>query len=170
MSLITMFASNRPFKEVPFPEDFEIHIDTKRHTVDDGGEDDLFGISPSDGYLEIKTDMNYFAELSWFTYTPGRAARIIEYIREHLKTTDEIELWHVWLDSDLGFGHRIHKRYIPIDGLTVDILREIDQLPIWREAQGLRPQCRKQTGKQIDLSETVTDYCYVITKPKGSAL
>lgn len=172
MSRVLMFASNRPFKEIPFPEDFEIHIDTKRRTVDDGGGDDLFGISPTNGYPEIKTDMKYFAELAW-QYTPGRAARIIEYIREHLKTTDEVELWHVWLDSDLGFGHRIRKRIIPIDGLTVDILREIDQLPIWKEAQGLRPQCRKQSSAQIDLSEweeTVTDYCCVITAPKGSAL
>ena len=166
MSRVLMFASNRPFKEVPFPEDFEIHIDTKLRTVNDGGEDDLFGISPSDGYLEIKTGMKYFAELSWFTYTPGRAARIIEYLREHLKTADEVELWHVWLDND--FDHRVRKRYVPIDELTVDILQEIDQLPVGEQPEERRPHCRRE----IDLSEweePTTDYCYVITGTKGTA-
>lgn len=163
MSRIMMFASNRPFKEVPFPEDFEIHIDTKLRTVNDGGGDDLFGISPSDGFLEITTDMKYFAELSWFTYTPGRAERIIEYLRDHLKTTDKIELWNGWLDN--GFNHRVRKRYVSIDELTVDILREIDQLPVGEQPQERRPHCRGQ----IDLSELeapTTDYCYVITAPE----
>lgn len=166
MSRVLMFASNRPFKEVPFPEDFEIHIDTKLRTVNDGGGDDLFGISPSHGYLEITTDMKYFAELSWFTYTPGRAARIIEYIREHLKTIGEIELWHVWLDN--GFYHRVRKCYVSIDELTVEMLREIDQLPVSEQPAERRPHCRGQ----IDLSEweePTIDYCYVITSAKGNA-
>lgn len=149
MSNIIMFASNRPFKEVLLPPDFEIHIDINHGTVtvDDGGRDDGFEIFPYGGEPEIETDMEYFAELRW-TYTPGRAERVIEYLREHLKTTDEIELWHTWVDND--FDHRIREREIPIDELSADKLREIDQIHVWKEP--------------------VTDYCYVITGPKGSGL
>lgn len=166
MSRILMFASDQPLKGVDLPPDYAIHIDSKRRTVDDGGADDGFEICPSRGYLEIKTGKKYFAELGWI-YTPGRAKRIIEYIRDHLKTTNEIELWHVWLDND--FDHRVRKRYVPIDGLTVDMLREIDLIPVNKEPSEWRPQCRGQ----IDLSEwkePTIDYCYVITSTKGSSL
>ena len=167
MSKIIMFASNQPFKEVPFPQDYAIYIDSKRRTVDDSGGDDSFGISPGNGYPEINTDMEYFAELSLMIYTPGRAERIIEYLRDHLKTTDEVELWLVWLDN--SFDHRIRKRTIPIDELTADMLREIEQLPVREQPQGPRLRCRKQSVRQMDQiseweeTETVTDYLYVIT-------
>lgn len=163
MSRILMFASDQPLKGVDLPPDFEIHIDTKLRTVDDGGMDDGFEVRPCGGYLEIKTDKQYFAELSVGDYTPGRAKRIIEYIREHLKITGEIELWNVWLDN--GFDHRVRKRYVSIDALTVDTLQEIDRIPVGKDPVEPRPHCRGE----IDLSEweePTTDYCYVITRPE----
>lgn len=165
MSRVLMFASDQPLKGVDLPPDFEIHIDTKLRTVDDGGMDDGFEVRPFGGYLEIKTGKKYFAELGWI-YTPGRAARIIEYLREHLKTADEVELWHVWLDN--AFDHRVRKRYVPIDALTVDTLREIHRIPVGKDPAETRPHCRGE----IDLSEweePTTDYCYIITGTKGSA-
>lgn len=166
MSRIMMFASDQPLKGVDLPPDFAIHIDTKLSTVDDGGMDDGFEVCPSGGYLEIKTDKKYFAELFFWDYTPGRAKRIIEYIREHLKIAGELELWNVWLDN--AFDHRVRKRYVPIDALTVDTLREIHRIPVGKDPAERRPHCRGQ----IDLSEweePTIDCCYVITAPKGSS-
>ena len=42
--------------------------------------------------------------LEW-VYTPGRAERLLEYIRGQLAPRDEIEFWRIWQDMD--FGHRV---------------------------------------------------------------
>ena len=45
------------------------------------------------------SNKKYHAGLQW-NYSDERAVQLIEYIKEHLKTAAEIELWKVWLDPD----------------------------------------------------------------------
>lgn len=141
MSSVTLFASNRALKEVQYPPGLTVNFDVDNGIVDDGGMDDGFAIFPTERVLELPSEKAYFAALEW-RYTPGRAKRIIAYLEEQLGGTDEIEVWHVWQDMD--FGHRVRKATIPIDELSVEDLRELDRLEVWREP--------------------VTDYCYVVTR------
>ena len=78
-------------------------------------------------------------EVQWYkTYTPGlkynsiiewdfteeRAQRLISYMRKHLETADQLELWHVWLDSGneiIGIPEEV---IVAINDLTTDILEK----------------------------------------------
>ena len=141
MSSVLLFASCHPLNEIPYPSDFTVNYDIDHGTVDDGGLDNGFAIFPTEKVLELQTKKENFAILEW-RYTPGRAQKVIEYLREHLKTAVEIEFWHIWRDMD--FDHKVRKLEIPLDAFTVEDIRELDQLEVWREP--------------------VTDYCYVITR------
>lgn len=141
MSSVMLFAADRALKEVQYPPGFTVDFDVDNGIVDDGGMDDGFSIFSKEKVLELSSEKVYFAELQW-NYTPGRAQKVIEYLEEQLDGTDEIEVWHVWQDMD--FDHRVRKVTIPVDELSVEDLRELDRLEVWREP--------------------VTDYCYVVTR------
>ena len=73
---------------------------------------------------------------------PWRVKRMITYWEEHLKTTEEIEFWHICPDMD--FNHKIRKVTIPIQEWSIDDIRELDRREVWKEP--------------------ATDYCYAVTK------
>ena len=145
MSTLMLLASDAPLQEFYPPPDFDftidLYIDEKR--VEDSGREDGFAILPRERVLEIPSEKQYFAIFDWlYQYTPERAEKVIAYLKEHLKTADEIEFWHVWQDMD--FDHRVRKAEIPIGELTAEDIQELDQLQVW--------------------NEPVTDYCYVIRR------
>lgn len=45
---------------------------------------------------DIYSEKKYFASLEW-TYSESRAEKLIEYIQNHLKFAEEIELWEIWI-------------------------------------------------------------------------
>ncbi|MCI9156043.1 MAG: hypothetical protein HFF44_03755 [Lawsonibacter sp.] len=141
MSSVLLFASDAPLEECPYPPDFSVHYNIDCGTVDDGSADDGFAILPVEKVLELQSEKEYFAVLEW-RCTQGRAEKVIEYLKSHLKTTHEVEFWHVWQDMD--FDHRLRKIEIPLCGLTAEDIQELDQLEVWKEP--------------------VVDYCYVITR------
>lgn len=141
MSSVLLFASDCPLDEIPYPPDFAVNYDIDHGIVDDGGSDDGFAIFPVEKVLELQSEKGYFAVLEW-RFTPGRARKVIAYLEEHLKGTQEVEFWHVWQDMD--FDHRVRKVKIPLRDLAAEDIQELDRLEVWREP--------------------VTDYCYVITE------
>lgn len=141
MSSFMLFASDSPLREVPYPPDLTVDFDTGSGAVIDGGMDDGFAIFPRKPLPELPSEKRYLAVLEW-RYTPGRAEKIIGYLKEHLASADELEFWHTWQDMD--FGHRVRKAEIPIGDLTIDDIRELDQLEVSRDP--------------------VTDYCYIIKR------
>ncbi len=141
MSSVMLMVSDCPLQDVPYPPDFTITFDADNGTVDDGGMDDGFAIYRTERVLELPSQKRYFAILEW-RYTPGRAKRIIEYLKGRMEISDEIELWHVWQDMD--FDHKVRKVNIPINELSTEDLLELYQLAVWKEP--------------------VTDYCYVLTR------
>lgn len=104
-------------------EDFSIH-------VLDASADDIY------------TEKKYRAVLEW-DCTEGRAEKVIQYIREHLEHTDELELWHVWVGLDAS--PKIRRCPIPLDELRLDDLKELSDLEVWKEP--------------------VTHYCFAIKAP-----
>lgn len=47
-------------------------------------------------YSDNYTNKKYRCRLSW-DYTEERAEQLINYIKQHLKKTKEIELWEIWM-------------------------------------------------------------------------
>lgn len=141
MSSSILIASDVPLREVPYPPDHTVIFDVDRGVIDDGGMDDGFAIIPRERVLELSSEKKYFAVLEW-QYTPGRAKKVIEYLKEHLAAADELELWHIWQDMD--FDHRVRRVAIPISELSANDIKELNQLEVWKKP--------------------VTDYCYAITR------
>ena len=98
-------------------------------TVSDNFDDD-FSIRPfpPENVFGIHTEKPYCAKLEWHRYTEGRAENILAYIREHLQTADELELWHVWLD-DAETTIKKKKSY-RLSELTTTILKELEEVPL----------------------------------------
>ncbi|HOM01571.1 MAG TPA: hypothetical protein PLH43_01940 [Acetivibrio sp.] len=122
--------------------DIEIKIDTETGTVDDGGFDDDFAILKLSNTAEdVYTEKKYCAYLEW-NLTRGRSQKVIDYIREQLEYTDEIEIWRIWMGS--GEKPLIKKRTVFIDALTPNELMWLEEADI--------------------LSEPPTQYCIIVKK------
>lgn len=93
--------------------------------------DDDFSIWPLDNSTEdIYTEKLYRVYLAW-DYTKGRAEKVIQYIREHLEHTSEIEIWHVWVGD--GVLPKIRNCTIALDEFTSDDLKELSDLEVWQK-------------------------------------
>ena len=125
MSLFQFLASDKLLKEVknPYIEFISIKEASKRNielndfTMNDteiDKEDKTIMVCDSEKYLgeiEINHDMyysseyaeeysnkQYFSELYW-RYTEARAKQLVDYLKEQLKNSDEVEIWSIWLDE-----------------------------------------------------------------------
>ena len=74
-------------------------------------------------YETYAEGLAYNSILEW-TFTEERAARLIEYIREHLESSELLEIWHIWLDSDNEICVPPKTVSIPIGSLTTELLAE----------------------------------------------
>ena len=95
MSVCIFLAADIPLQEMSPSKEYPVHIDLDKGTIDDGGADENFCLF---SFPDVKdyTDKRYGVCLEW-RYTDGRAEKILKYIREALKETESVELWHVWL-------------------------------------------------------------------------
>ena len=71
-------------------------------------------------YESEYTDKKYCATIEW-QYSEDRAHKLIEYIKEQLSKTDEVEVWSVWLDEH----SKVVISYCNIDELTPSILHDV---------------------------------------------
>ena len=74
-------------------------------------------------YKTYTEGLAYNSILEW-TFTEGRAARLIEYIREHLESAELLEIWHTWLDSDNEISVPPKIVSVPVESLTIELLAE----------------------------------------------
>ena len=151
MSVCKFLAADIPLQEVKPLKDYPVHIDIDKEIIDDGGADDnFFLLSFSD--IGDYTGKKHGVCLEW-NYTDGRAEKIVEYIKENLKKTEEVELWHVWLMDYYEYEDSpvIHKRTISIEEMTIRDIEEIDSAEIWNKPDKQLP------GRP-------SFYCLVITR------
>ena len=149
MSYYTYIASDYPLPTVERPDrEITIEFDTETGSVFDGDYEDDFALYPAEGLSDVRTEKKYAVYLEWNYYTEGRARNIIEYIKENLKHTDEVELWHFW--SGAGEIFNVHTKKISIDSLKPEMIRELDEQEIKIEMVG---GC-----------ESVDQYRYVVRK------
>lgn len=170
MSSVFYMASDHPLKERPNPncktlsvnEALAMGVDVPEFLLEPGFDrdkpdvllwsddldtqgklDDDFAIYTLDPSMDdVYTEKKYRAALEW-DYTEGRAQKVMQYIREHLKHTEELELWHVWVG--LEAVPRIRRCPVSLDELVSDDLKELSDLEVWKEP--------------------VTHYCLVIKAP-----
>lgn len=127
MSMITYFASDTPLEEVDNPMKLNLIINGQKCTIEDLGTDEDFCIFPiDDTHHDIYSQRKYRAELEWIP-TPGRALRILEYLRRHLEQAAEVELWHGWVGGDTAKIIRYEAR---INEFTPEDIIEIVNLPV----------------------------------------
>lgn len=109
-----------------------IDLETNEASITDDGFDDDFALLP----LHVRdanlcTDKPYRVYLEW-QYSEGRAQRVIDYLRSHLQTAEQVELWHVWLTGS-DPSPRVRYSTVSIDNLTPEALNELEQTPVWEE-------------------------------------
>ena len=126
--------------------DSEINTDTRE--VKDGDFDDDFALYPAEGLSDVRTEKKYAVYLEWWRYTEGRARNIIEYIKENLKHTDEVEIWRIWAGAGEIFN--VHTKNIPFASLCPEMIRELDEREIKFET--------------VEGCEAVDQYRYVVRK------
>lgn len=149
MSYITYIASDYPLPVVERPDrEVSIVLETGRGVVSDGDFDDDFALYPGEGLSDVRTEKKYAVCLEWWRYTEGRAKNIIQYIKENLEHTDEVELWHIWSGAGEIFNTRTKR--IPIDSLEPEMIRELDE--------------RKIKIDTVEGYEAVDQYRLVVTK------
>ena len=144
--------------------DTEIIIDIEQHTFDDGGVYDDFAIFPIEKTADILSEKRFYACLEW-QYTEERANKVVQYIKEHLEHTDEVEVWRIWMGSD--YPQRISKSRIPADKLTTEDVRKIDSLDPWVEKRAmpsmkLKARDLRITDKSDEAREPTVHYCLTV--------
>lgn len=110
--------------------DRQIHINIDG-TIEDGNFDDDFEVWLTEKGYEMQTEKEHCAIFQWHKYTQGRAKKFIQYLREQLEKTLEIELWHIWMDGDVN--HNIKVRKIAIDDLKPEDIEELENKEVWKE-------------------------------------
>lgn len=140
MSVLTYIASDAPLPVKHFPDDLEVHFDLDAGTIDDGGSDDCFELTPCEHYDGVYTEKEYAVALGWHYYTEGRAQQVIGIIRENLSRTDEVEIWHLWM----GFGEKplVRSRTVSINELTAKDLLDLMNTDVFEELYEIPVQYR----------------------------
>ena len=120
--------------------DREVEFDIDTGEITDGGFDDDFSLFIADGMDDIYTEKKFTVALEWNYFTEGRAERVIEYIRENLRHTDEVEMWHIWM----GIGEKpiVRSKNIESSLLKPDDIRELMESDLNAESAGLPIQYR----------------------------
>lgn len=140
MSVCTFIASDFPMEEFAPPQEYPLEINVDEGKIYDGGADDNYYLLPFYS-LGFYTDKKYGLSLEW-NFTEGRARQLIEYIKNLLEETESVELWHVWLMDYYEFEDRpyIHRKKVSIADLTAELIRGIDDAPIWNTPDKSYPE------------------------------
>ena len=77
--------------------DIEPVIDIEKGIFDIPDPADNFDIWPIDHGDDLQSKREYLAAVEWSRCTPERAEMLLEYIRRHMETAEELELWHSWM-------------------------------------------------------------------------
>ncbi len=140
MSICTFIASDQPLMEVAPLREYPLEINIDDGTIYDGGTDDNYFLY-SFADVQDYTDKKYGVYLEWL-YAEGRAKQIVEYIKNALRNTTSVELWHVWLTGcycEYEDSPIIHRQTICVDELSAQHIQEIDAAEVWNTPDRMYP-------------------------------
>ena len=133
--------------------DIEINIDMDPRTGEvtvTGDVDDNFDIWPVDVVDSLRTDRPFLAAVEWGSPTPGRAEILLDYIRRHLETAEDVELWQLWMGGNEEEQPHVKRRSVSFSELTPKI--------IFNHVQS---DAFAHSFPQVD---SLTHYCLTITR------
>lgn len=70
--------------------------------------------------LATYTMKKYIASLTW-RYTDQRAETLLEYLQDHMKSSDEVEVWNTWLNESVEDPKIVE---IKIQDLKIKMIKE----------------------------------------------
>ena len=120
MSMLTYIASDAVLKEAAVREE----PDFSHEPWDDG-----FCIVPLEGAVDdVWTEKKNKCALEW-DFSQTRAHYVIDYLREALRHTDEVEIWHIWM----GLIEKpiVRTKHLSIDALTPEDLLWLEERNVW---------------------------------------
>ncbi len=139
MSFCLLLSADVPLPEVHPSQEYPLHIDLDRGTVEDGGADDNFSLWPFPE-AELYTSQSHAMELECHLWTPGRARLLQEYIRQRLQETSQVCLWAVWLSGCPEEERPILKTAtVDVDALTVEDFRQLAEVSPFPDRNHDRP-------------------------------
>ena len=136
--LADSFDRDRPDVILVCDRGVEYNVDTGE--VCDGDFDDDFALISTDGMDDIFTEKKHTVYLEWNHWTEGRARRVIDYMRDNLQYTDELEVWHIWMGS--GESPLIRSRHISIDDLNPQHIKKLIESDVTEEFYDMPIQYR----------------------------
>ena len=125
------FDRNKPGVMLVSDREVVFNIDTGE--IDDGALDDDFALLSAEGCDSIYTEKEYAVYLEWNYYTEGRAQRIIDYIKQILRHTDEVEIWRIWMGTHEHPLIRTTTR--SITQLTPQDIQRMEDIPLFSEIE-----------------------------------
>ena len=125
------FERDKPGVMLISDREVVFNIDTGE--IDDGALDDDFALLSAEGCDSMYTEKAYAVYLEWNYFTEGRAHRIIDYIKENLRHTDDVEIWRIWM----GVHERplIRTTTISISKLTPKDIQHLDNLTLFSDLE-----------------------------------
>ncbi len=126
--------------------------------------DDDFSILPMEKWEDILSEKKYCASLEWPTYTKGRAQMLISYIKEHLKHSPQIELWHILMGRSYP-PPKIKKTMVHIKDLDETTIQNLYEGTA-EDAEQIASQVRlpRDWAYEEDEMERSIQYCLLISR------
>ena len=112
--------------------------------------EDCWDIWPMEIAASFSSSKKYFAEVEWPCCTPGRAQVLADYIRRHLETAEELELWNLWNGTDAEL-HRVFETRITLSDFAPEHIIALCEKDISRP-------------KLLGPVEEYPQYCLTITR------
>lgn len=121
---------DRDMKDVLLYADREVNIDVDRGVIEDGNFADDFAVWLREKNSDFPTEKKYCAEVEWMRFTPERGEMLIEYLKEQLENTDNIELLYGWLGDEVK-GVKV--KTITINEFKAEDIEKLGQTEVWKE-------------------------------------
>lgn len=131
--MVPDFDRDKP--EVILYSDREVVFDINRKEIRDGGFADDFALLQAEGMEDIYSEKKYKVYLEWNYYTVERADQVIEYIRDNLFHTDEVEIWRIWMGA--AEKPTIRSKKVPISKLRGEDIRKLEEKDLLGESDEL---------------------------------
>ncbi len=116
------FDKDRP--GVLLVSDREVNINIDTGEVSDGEYDNDFSVFPIKKWDDMLTEKKFCALFEWPRYLPGRAQEFIKYLKKHLNTAKEIELWSQWVG--IGGPEDADKRTISVNDIQPEDILSLE--------------------------------------------
>lgn len=96
-SMLMDYEIDRDEPNVIMWSDIEPVIDIEKGIFDMPDPADNFDIWPIDHGDDLQSKKEYLAAVEWNRCTIERAEMLLDYIRRHMESAEELELWHIWM-------------------------------------------------------------------------